>query len=74
MDGHTHNGDIISDYAADDQRRGSKSVSGRIGAGAGKILLNVDVGDVRIKKGSGFPPAPAEPRRLLRQLRARLRT
>ena len=29
-----------------------------VGAGGAKISLSTDVGDVRIKKGSGFPPAP----------------
>jgi len=58
VEGHTHNGDIVSDYPLTISGDQSKSANGKIGAGAGKILLNVDVGDVRIKKGSGFPPAP----------------
>jgi hypothetical protein len=36
-------------------------VSGRIGSGQAKINLIADVGDLRIKKGSGFPPAPPNP-------------
>ena len=58
VDGHTHNGDIVSDFALLINGDESKSVSGRIGSGQSKISLNADVGDLRIKKGSGFPPAP----------------
>ena len=36
-------------------------VNGHIGSGQSKITLNADVGDIRIKKGSGFPPAPPSP-------------
>lgn len=58
VDGRTHNGDIVSDYSLAINGDESKSVSGRIGSGQSKINLNADVGDIRIKKGSGFPPAP----------------
>jgi DUF4097 and DUF4098 domain-containing protein YvlB len=58
IDGHTHNGDIVSDYPLAINGEESKTVSGRIGSGESKITLNADVGDLRIKKGSGFPPAP----------------
>jgi DUF4097 and DUF4098 domain-containing protein YvlB len=61
VNGHTHNGDIVSDYELAINGDESKTVSGRIGSGQGKITLNADVGDLRIKKGSGFPPAPPTP-------------
>jgi DUF4097 and DUF4098 domain-containing protein YvlB len=58
VDGHTHNGDIVSDYSLDINGDESKTVSGRIGGGQAKISLRADVGDLRIKKGSGFTPTP----------------
>lgn len=58
VEGHTHNGDIVSDYPLAINGEESKTVSGRIGSGENKITLNADVGDLRIKKGTGFPPAP----------------
>ena len=58
VDGRTHNGDIVSDYALVINGDESKNVTGRIGSGQSKISLTADVGDLRIKKGSGFPPAP----------------
>jgi len=33
-------------------------VSGKIGSGGAKITLVTDVGDVSIKRGEAFPPAP----------------
>jgi DUF4097 and DUF4098 domain-containing protein YvlB len=61
IEGHTHNGDIVSDYPLNINGDESKTVSGRIGSGQAKINLIADVGDLRIKKGSGFPPAPPNP-------------
>jgi DUF4097 and DUF4098 domain-containing protein YvlB len=58
VEGHTHNGDIVTDFPLSISGDQSKTVTGKIGSGAGKITVNVDVGDVRIKRGSGFPPAP----------------
>lgn len=58
VDGRTHNGEIVSDYALVISGDESKTVSGKIGSGQAKIVLNADVGDIHIKKGSGFPPAP----------------
>lgn len=59
VDGRTRNGDISSDYS-DLTINGeeSKTVSGKIGGGSTKITVVTDVGDVRIKKGSGFPANP----------------
>lgn len=61
VDGHTHNGDIVSDYPLEISGDESKSVSGNIGSGGPKILINTDVGDLRIKRGSGFAPEPPSP-------------
>ncbi len=57
----THNGDIISDFAMPSVEGESKSVTFQIGSGGTKIALSADNGDVRIKKGSGFPAAPKAP-------------
>jgi DUF4097 and DUF4098 domain-containing protein YvlB len=61
IDGHTRNGDIVSDYPLTINGDESKTVSGKIGAGGPKITISTDVGDVRIKKGSGFPSTPPPP-------------
>ena len=61
IDGRTHNGDIVSDFPLEISGDESKTVSGRIGSGQAKITLSADVGDLRIKKGSGFPAAPPTP-------------
>jgi DUF4097 and DUF4098 domain-containing protein YvlB len=58
VDGHTHNGDIVSDFGLAVSGEESKTVSGRIGGGAARIVLNASNGDLRIKKGSGIAPAP----------------
>ena len=55
----THNGDIFSDYPTPSVEGESKRVTFTVGGGGSKINLSTDVGDVRIKKGSGFPPEPA---------------
>jgi len=58
IEGRTHNGDIMSEYPLTINGEESKTVTGRIGAGSAKINVSTDVGDVRIKKGSGFPATP----------------
>ena len=58
VDGRTHNGDIVSDYPLTIDGEESKTVTGRIGGGGVKINVTTAVGDVRIKKGSGFPTTP----------------
>ena len=55
----THNGDIFSDYPSQIPEGESKKVAFTVGGGGAKIDLSTDVGDVRIKKGSGFPTAPS---------------
>jgi len=61
VSGNTRNGDIVSEFPLTISGEESKSVMGRIGGGSAKIVLNTDVGDVRIKKGSGFPATPPPP-------------
>ena len=63
INAHTHNGDIVTDYPSPSGegksvQDESKTVTFQVGSGASKINLWTDVGDVRIKKGSGFPTAP----------------
>jgi len=55
----THNGDFFSDYPSPNPEGESKRVALTVGGGGAKINLSTDVGDVRIKKGSGFPTAPS---------------
>jgi DUF4097 and DUF4098 domain-containing protein YvlB len=55
----THNGDILSDYEVSMPEGESKRVAFTVGSGGTKINLSTNVGDVRIKKGSGFPTPPA---------------
>jgi len=61
VDGHTRNGDIVSEFGLAISGNESKSISGRIGSGGSRIVLNAQNGDLRIKKGSGFPPPPPPP-------------
>lgn len=57
----THNGDIVSDYPMPSTEGVDKSATFQIGSGGTRIVLSADNGDVHIKKGPGFPPAPATP-------------
>jgi len=59
VDGRTHNGDIVTDFPLEVNGDQDKTVSGKIGAGGPRINLSSDNGDLGIKKGSGFPPAPS---------------
>jgi DUF4097 and DUF4098 domain-containing protein YvlB len=61
IDGRTHNGDIESDYPLDISGEESKTITGRIGNGTAKVTVSTEVGDVHIKKGSGFPAESAAP-------------
>jgi DUF4097 and DUF4098 domain-containing protein YvlB len=61
VDGHTQNGDIESDYPLTISGDANKSVSGKIGAGGPKIVLNAVNGDLRITKGPPVPPQPPSP-------------
>jgi DUF4097 and DUF4098 domain-containing protein YvlB len=57
VNAHTHNGDIVSDYAIQPTQGEDKSASFRVGSGSSLITLSAGNGDVRIKKGPAFPPA-----------------
>ena len=59
VEGRTRNGDIMTEYALSISGDESKTVSGKIGSGASRIVLNADNGDVHIKKGSAFPATPS---------------
>lgn len=61
INGSTRNGDIQSDYPLSITGEESKQVSGKIGNGNSKIVVSTDVGDVLLKKGSGFPATPPPP-------------
>ena len=63
IDGRTHNGDIVSDYPLDITGDESKTVTGRVGGGAAKIVVSTEVGDVRITKGTGFADQAEAPER-----------
>jgi DUF4097 and DUF4098 domain-containing protein YvlB len=59
VDGRTHNGAVITDFALTVSGDEDKTVSGRIGGGAARIVLSSDNGDLHIKKGSAIlPDAP----------------
>ncbi len=59
VSGHTHNGDIVTDFGLTVSGDEDKTVSGRIGSGAAHIVLSADNGDLHIKKGPAFPAAEA---------------
>jgi DUF4097 and DUF4098 domain-containing protein YvlB len=61
VEGRTHNGDISTEYNLAVSGEENKTVTGRIGSGAVKIILSADNGDVNIKKGSGFAAEPSGP-------------
>ncbi len=54
----THNGDIVTDFNLPVSGDENKTLNGQIGSGKSRIVLSADNGDVRIKKGPGFPPEP----------------
>lgn len=58
---HTHNGDIMSDFPMPTSDDENKSANFQIGGGQARIQLNTENGDVRIKRGTGFPAAPPPP-------------
>jgi DUF4097 and DUF4098 domain-containing protein YvlB len=61
VDGRTRNGDIVTEFGLTVSGEENKTVTGRIGSGASKIILSAENGDLRIKKGSTAPPAPEAP-------------
>ena len=56
--GNTRNGDVVSDFPLSISGDESKSVSGTIGAGGPKVVLEAENGDIHIKRGDEAPPAP----------------
>lgn len=56
--GHTHNGDVVTDFPLSVTGDQDKTVSGKIGSGGPRIDLSAENGDLHIKKGSGFSPTP----------------
>ncbi len=61
MSGHTHNGDIMTEFGLAVSGDEDKTVSGKIGGGTARIVLNTSNADLNIKKGSAFPAAPPAP-------------
>lgn len=59
VDGHTRNGEIVNDYGLAVSGDEEKTVSGKIGAGGPTIQISSNNGDLGVKKGPAFPPAPA---------------
>ena len=61
VDGQTHNGDIVTDYPLTVNGDEDKTVNGKIGSGSAHIELSTSNGDLGIKKGPAFVPAPPVP-------------
>lgn len=61
VNGHTHNGDIITDFGLSVSGDQDKTVTGKIGAGGPEINLSASNGDLHIKRGPAFPPTPPAP-------------
>ena len=61
VNGNTHNGDIVTDFALAVSGDENKAVSGNIGKGGPRILLSASNGDLRIKRGSEVSAAPPPP-------------
>ncbi len=63
VSGHTHNGEIITDFGLTVTGDEDKTVSGRIGSGSARVMLSTDDGDLHIKRGPALastqPPAGA---------------
>jgi DUF4097 and DUF4098 domain-containing protein YvlB len=57
--GNTHNGEIVTEYGLNISGEEDKAVSGQIGSGQSRIDISSSNGDLRIKKGNAFPPAPS---------------
>jgi DUF4097 and DUF4098 domain-containing protein YvlB len=61
VNGHTRNGDIVTEFALATSGDESKTITGRIGGGQARISLSTDNGDLRLKRGSSVPSVPALP-------------
>ena len=58
VSGRAHNGDIVTDFSFVVSGEEDKTVTGKIGSGSARIVLNTDNGDLHIRKG---PTAAAMP-------------
>jgi DUF4097 and DUF4098 domain-containing protein YvlB len=58
VNGRTHNGEVVTDFALSVTGDQDKVVAGRIGAGGPRIDLSTEDGDLHLKKGPGFPSTP----------------
>jgi DUF4097 and DUF4098 domain-containing protein YvlB len=61
INAHTHNGDIVSDFAMPSLDGEDKTAAIQVGSGAAKITLSTSNGDLHIKKGGEFVPEPPAP-------------
>jgi DUF4097 and DUF4098 domain-containing protein YvlB len=61
VEAHTHNGDIVSDYAIPSMEGENKTAAFLVGSGSARIVLSAENGDVHIKKGMALMAAPAVP-------------
>jgi DUF4097 and DUF4098 domain-containing protein YvlB len=61
VNGHTRNGDIVTEFALATSGDESKTITGRIGGGQARISLSTDNGDLRLKRGSSVPLLPLSP-------------
>jgi DUF4097 and DUF4098 domain-containing protein YvlB len=59
VNGHTHNGDVLTDFSLSVSGDEDKTVTGKIGSGSARIDLSTNNGDLHIKKGSAEGAAPA---------------
>jgi DUF4097 and DUF4098 domain-containing protein YvlB len=73
VNGHTHNGDVMTDFSLSVSGDEDKTVTGKIGSGTAQIVLSTDNGDLHIKKGpavnaesssTASAPAPANGKHL----------
>jgi DUF4097 and DUF4098 domain-containing protein YvlB len=60
VSGHTHNGDIVTDFGLAVSGDEDKTVTGRIGSGSARIDLSADNGDLHIKKGPALASTGTE--------------
>jgi hypothetical protein len=62
VNGRTHKGDILTDFALTVSGDEDKTVTGKIGSGSARIVLSADNGDLHIKKGPALASTePAQP-------------
>ena len=59
VDGHTHNGDIVSDFPLEISGDENKTATGNIGKGGAQITLTTEHADLRLRKGGEMTSVPA---------------